>query len=167
MQNQPTLKISGEVTTPTEFRFEDLAAMPDQYQIKDVSRIDQSRKGDAVTLEGLLQAVGSKSSAKYLGLHSKSDDFHASIPLEPVRQKAFVIYRLNGGPLTEKQGGPFRFYIPDYAACHTHEIDECANVKFVDHMELTAAAGFDNRPHDGQEHDELHRRQAENLNESN
>jgi DMSO/TMAO reductase YedYZ molybdopterin-dependent catalytic subunit len=161
MADEPVLTIAGELTTPRELRFEDLAALPDEYQVLDVSRIDPSRQGDAVTLQGLLQLVGAKPSAKYLGLHSASDDFHASIPLAPVRERAFVIYRLNGQPLTAKNGGPFRFYIPDYAACHTHEIDECANVKFVDRMELTAEAGFDNRPHDGEQHEELHRRQAE------
>jgi DMSO/TMAO reductase YedYZ molybdopterin-dependent catalytic subunit len=82
--------------------------------------------------------------------------------LAPVLDRAFLIYRLNGQPLSEKNGGPFRFYIPDFAACHTHEIDECANVKFVDHIELTQAMGHDNRPHDGQEHEELHQRQSQN-----
>jgi hypothetical protein len=70
-----------------------------------------------------------------------------------------LIYQLDGQPLSVENGGPFRFSIPDFAACHTHEIDECANVKFVDHIELTPAAGFDNRPHDGQSHEELHERQ--------
>jgi hypothetical protein len=52
-----------------------------------------------------------------------------------------------------------RFFIPDFATCHTDEIDECANVKFVELFELTAEKGFDNRPHDGAAHEELHRRQ--------
>jgi hypothetical protein len=52
-----------------------------------------------------------------------------------------------------------RFLIPDYAACHTDEIDECANVKFVDRIELTTEKGFDNRPHDGAAHAALHAKQ--------
>jgi hypothetical protein len=72
-----------------------------------------------------------------------------------------VIYREGGQPLPEKAGGPVRFFIPDFAACHTHEIDECANVKFVDRLELTAAKGFDNRPHDGDEHAALHAKEPE------
>jgi hypothetical protein len=111
-----------------------------------------------VTLEALLRLVGVKPSARYLGLHASKDNFHASIPLAPIRDRALLIYSLHGQPLSDKQGGPFRFYIRDYAACHTHEIDECANVKFVDHMELTTEVGFDNRPHDGAEHDALHAR---------
>ncbi len=160
MPDQPILKITGELAAPRELGFADLAALPPEQQILDVSRIDPKRQGDAVTLDGLLQLVGVKPTAKYLGLHSATDNFHASIPLEPLRGRAFLIYRLHGQPLTVKSGGPFRFYIPDFATCHTHEIDECANVKFVDHIELTAAAGFDNRPHDGQEHADLHQRQS-------
>jgi hypothetical protein len=160
MSNAPVLKISGEITVPRGLAFADLAALPPEDLILDVGRIDPKRSGDAVTLDGLLKVVGVKPNAKYLGLHSATDNFHASIPLGPIRGRAFLIFRLNGQPLTEKQGGPFRFYIPDFAACHTHEIDECANVKFVDHIELTAAMGFDNRPHDGAEHAALHERQA-------
>lgn len=160
MAQQPVLRISGEVAQPMELTFEQLSALPVEYQITDVSRIDPKRQGDAVKLSGLLQAVGIRPTAKYLGLHSQTDDFHASIPLEPVRDRAFVIYRLQGQPLSERNGGPFRFYIPDFAACHTHQIDECANVKFVDQMELTATMGRDNRPHDGLEHEELHKRQS-------
>jgi len=73
------------------------------------------RRGDAVKLTGLLELVGTNRSAKYIGLHSTLDDFHASIPLAPVRERAFLIYRLNGEPLDVKAGGPFRFYIPNHA----------------------------------------------------
>ena len=65
-----------------------------------------------------------------------------------------------GQPLDDKAGGPFRFYIPNHKACHTDEIDECANVKFVDRLEFTAEKGFDNRPHDEAEHADLHAKQS-------
>ena len=112
-----------------------------------------------MTLDGLLQLVGVKPSARYLGLHATQDDFHASIPLEAVRQRAFFIYRLAGQALANDQGGPVRFFIPDFAECHTEEVDECANVKFVDHVELTREKGFDNRPEDDQEHARLHQQE--------
>jgi DMSO/TMAO reductase YedYZ molybdopterin-dependent catalytic subunit len=150
------LAISGECEQPRSLTFDDLAGIPSEHQVPDVSRIVPGRKGDAVRLAGILQLVRPKSTAKYLGLHSSADDFHASIPLSAVADKALVIYRLEGQPLPVKSGGPVRFFIPDFAACHTHEIDECANVKFVDRIELTADKGFDNRPHDGAEHEALH-----------
>jgi DMSO/TMAO reductase YedYZ molybdopterin-dependent catalytic subunit len=150
------LSVEGQVEHARQLRFEDLSSIDSQYQVADVSRLVPGRKGDAVTLAGILSLVQPKSTAKYLGLHSSTDDFHASVPLTAVAERALVIYCLDGQPLPEKSGGPVRFFIPDFAACHTAEIDECANVKFVDRIELTAEKGFDNRPHDGAEHEALH-----------
>lgn len=154
------LTISGDVQQSRSLTFDDLAAIDSAYQIVDVSRLVPGRKGDAVRLSGILQLVQPLPTAQYLGLHSSTDDFHASIPLAAVADRALVIYRLDGQPLPIAAGGPVRFFIPDFAACHTHEIDECANVKFIDRIEFAATKGFDNRPHDGVEHEELHRRQA-------
>jgi len=154
------LTIGGEVAAPRSLSFADLAAIDAEYQVADVSKLMPGRRGDAVRLSGILKLVQPRERAKYLGLHSSSDDFHASIPLAAVADRALVIYRLDGQPLPVKAGGPVRFFIPDFAACHTEEIDECANVKFVDRIELTADKGVDNRPHDGAEHEALHAKEA-------
>ncbi|WP_425617822.1 molybdopterin-dependent oxidoreductase [Anatilimnocola sp. NA78] len=150
------LRITGEVDRPCELSFDDLAAVDSAYQIPDVSSLAGGRAGTAITLQGLLQLAQAKPAAKYLGLHSQADNFHASIPLEGVREKAFLIYQLNGEPLSTKAGGPCRFFVPDHLACRSAEIDECANVKFVDSLELTAEKGHDNRPHDDAAHAQLH-----------
>lgn len=154
------LKIDGQVEQPFEISLEQLAALPPEHQIVDVSRFDPKRQGDAVSLVGLMELVRPKPGVKYLGLHASTDNFHASIPLEPILDRAFLIYRVNNQPLDAKAGGPFRFYIPDHKACHTDEIDECANVKFVDRIEFTTERGLDNRPHDEAEHADLHARQT-------
>ena len=73
---------------------------------------------------GILSAVGVADQASYLGLHAAHDDFHASIPLPPILNRGFVIYEQDGEPLAVAAGGPFRFAIQDFAACHTSEIDE-------------------------------------------
>ena len=156
MTDETLLRITGDVATPRQLTFADLVAIDPQYQIADVSSLAGGRKGTAITLEGLLQIAGVKDSAKYLGLHAAADDFHASIPLEGVREKAFLMYALEGQPLSAKSGGPCRFFVPDHLACRSAEIDECANVKFVDTLELTAAKGHDNRPHDDAAHAALH-----------
>jgi hypothetical protein len=155
------LKITGEVERPLALSFANLAALDAAMQVTDVSRLDPKRAGDAVTLAGLLKNAGAKPSAQWLTLHSATDDFHASIPLNAVRDTAILIYRLNGESLPVKSGGPFRFFIPNFAACHSAEVDECANVKFVDHIELSSQRGHDNRPLEDREHAELHRRQEE------
>jgi DMSO/TMAO reductase YedYZ molybdopterin-dependent catalytic subunit len=160
MTDSILLRITGEVAAPRELTFADLAAIDPQYQIPDVSTLAGGRKGGAVTLEGLLQLAGVKPTAKYLGLHAAADDFHASIPLDGVREKAFLIYQVDGQPLSAKAGGPCRFFVPDHLACRSAEIDECANVKFVDTLELTTAKGFDNRPHDDAAHAALHAKET-------
>ena len=105
-----TLTITGLVARPAELSEGDLAAIDGKHQIADVSRLDPKRKGQAVTLAGLLAHVGATSEAAWLGLHSSTDDFHASIPLAAVRDRAVVIYRLDGRPLPASQGGPVRFF---------------------------------------------------------
>jgi len=157
--NQPLLTISGEVETPRTLTFTDLAAIDPAQQIVDVSRIAAGRKGDAVKLSALLELARPKGTAKYLGLHAAADNFHASVPLAAVAERGIVIYRLDGQPLSKQSGGPVRFFIPDHTSCKLDEIDECANVKFVDMIELTAERGFDNRPHDEQEHAALHEKE--------
>ena len=150
------LRVDGKVDKPVELTFASLEALDASQRIIDVSQFDPKRTGDAIKLSGLLDLVGIHAEANYIGLHGTLDNFHASIPLEPVREKAFLIYRVGGEPLDVKAGGPIRFYIPDHAACHTEEIDECANVKFVDHIEFTIDKGCDNRPQDDEEHEKLH-----------
>jgi DMSO/TMAO reductase YedYZ molybdopterin-dependent catalytic subunit len=155
--SEPKLTIDGEVEQARQLGRAELAAIDAAYQVPDVSRLDAKRKGRAVRLAGVLALVGVKPAARYLTLHATADDFHASVPLEAVRERGIIIYELDGRPLPASAGGPVRFYIPDYAACHSAEVDECANVKFIDRLELSAQPGQDNRPHDEKEHAALHR----------
>jgi len=157
--SESLLAVHGDVARPLSLTYDDLAALSADAQVADISRLDAKRKGDAVKLDAVLKLAGVKPSARYLTLHSSTDDFHASIPLEVVRERGLLVYRLEGEPLPVKAGGPFRFFIPDFAACHTQEVDECANVKFVDLIELSQERGQDNRPSEEEEHAKLHERQ--------
>lgn len=154
----PSLAIDGEVERARAFSIEDLASLDAGKLIADVSAIEPKRRGRGIWLSALLQAVGAKASATHVTLHASADDFHASVPLSAVADRAFLIYALGDGPLPSSAGGPFRFFIRDHAACKTAEVDECANVKFVDRIELTAGPGQDNRPRDETEHAKLHDR---------
>ncbi|MGD9646526.1 MAG: molybdopterin-dependent oxidoreductase [Pirellulales bacterium] len=154
--NETMLAVDGEVAAPLRLSFGDLAALADQ--VPDVSQRVPGKNGGGVALTAVLGAAGIKPSAAWITLHASADDFHASIPLESVRDQAILVYRLGDEPLPAASGGPVRFLIPDVAACHTHEVDECANVKFVDRLELSAARGVDNRPEDERAHAALHRR---------
>ena len=153
---QARLIVDGHVDTPQSLSFAELVAMAEEHQVRDVSRFDPKRQGDGIKLSGLLQLAKVRNDADYLGLHSSADDFHASVPLKALGESPFLIYSVAGQPLPSDAGGPYRFFIPNHAACHTDEIDECANVKFVDRIELTVGKGFDNRPEDDEEHQRLH-----------
>ena len=158
--NQPLLRVDGEVSRPLELSFEDLKAFPEADQVQDVSRFHPARNGDGVTLKSILERIGPSPAATYLTLHATDDDFAASVPLAAVRDEGIVVYQLDGASLPVSQGGPVRFLIRDPAACHTDELDDCANVKFVDRIELTAGKGRDTRPQDDDEHEKLHRAQS-------
>ncbi|MFM7319716.1 MAG: hypothetical protein ACKO5E_22440, partial [bacterium] len=97
--------------------------------------------------------------ANYLTLHARRDDFHVSVPLDAVRAQGLLIYKIGNDDLAVSQGGPFRFLIRDFAACHSAELDDCANVKFLDRIELTQRKGLDTRPLTDAEHEALHARQ--------
>lgn len=152
----PRLVLDGEVEQACSLSAAELAVLAAEHQIADVAAIEPKRQGQGIWLSGLLQTARAKPTATHITLHASRDDFHASIPLAAVAERAFLIYALADGPLPTSAGGPFRFFIRDHAACKTAEVDECANVKFVDRIELTAGPGFDNRPRDEAEHAKLH-----------
>ena len=122
--------------------------MPESARIPDVSRFHPKRQGDGVTLEALLDRAGVRPEANYVTLHADRDDFHVSVPLGPVREQGIVVYRLGEGRLGIEEGGPIRFLIRDPSVCHTGELDECANVKYLSRIELTTRRGRDTRPDD-------------------
>ncbi len=104
----------------------------------------------------ILETAAVLPSANYLTLHAERDDFHVSVPLEPLRGQGIVVYRLGPDPLGVEHGGPIRFLIRDPAACHTDQLDDCANVKYLSRIELTERRGRDTRPGDEKAHEALH-----------
>jgi DMSO/TMAO reductase YedYZ molybdopterin-dependent catalytic subunit len=156
MNDPVLLKVEGLVERPLDLRFEDLEGLPAESQVPDVSRFQPARRGDGVTLEALLERARPRAEANYLTLHADHDDFHVSIPLQAVRGEAIVVYKFGGRRLGPEHGGPIRFLIRDPAACHTDELDDCANVKYLSRIELTVRRGRDTRPVDETSHAALH-----------
>ncbi len=144
MNHIATLRIEGEVATPRQFSFEELAALPDQ--IPDISTLAPGRQGCAVRLRALLDATGIGARATHLTLHADDGDYSASIPLDAVIDHAVVVYGLDHQPLPAEQGGPMRFLIPDVTACGIGEVDACANVKYLISIEASDGKGPDTRP---------------------
>jgi DMSO/TMAO reductase YedYZ molybdopterin-dependent catalytic subunit len=140
--------------------FADLAGFPDADQFTDVSRLHPSRRGDGVTLDAILDRASVSPRAKYLILHADRDDFHVCVPLEAIKGQGIVVYKLGTDALEVGHGGPIRLIIRDPAACHTGDLDDCANVKYLSHIELTERRGRDTRPETETAHDALHEAQA-------
>ena len=138
------LRIDGEVQTPCVFDFADMSALPDQ--IADVAALMPGRHGTAVRLQTLLETAGVNPQATHLTLHATDGDYAASVPLAAVADSAILVYRVDEHPLPSSQGGPVRFLIPNAEACGLGEVDGCANVKYLDRIEITHGPGKDTRP---------------------
>ncbi len=155
------LTIDGAVLRPLRLTFSDLEALPDADQVRDVSRFQPNRRGDGVALDAILDRAGVPPEANYVTLHADRDDFHVSVPLEALRGQGIVVYRLGPNRLGVENGGPIRLIIRDPSTCHTGELDECANVKYLSRIELTERRGRDTRPASEADHEALHQSQAE------
>jgi DMSO/TMAO reductase YedYZ molybdopterin-dependent catalytic subunit len=160
MSEDVALVIDGLVERPLRLTLDDLDALPEPARVADVSRFHPKRRGDGVTLEAILERAGARPEANYATLHADRDDFHVSVPLEPLREQGIVVYRLGQDRLGIQDGGPIRFLIRDPSVCHTGELDECANVKYLSRIELTTRRGRDTRPTTEAEHEALHRAES-------
>jgi DMSO/TMAO reductase YedYZ molybdopterin-dependent catalytic subunit len=154
------LVVDGAVARPLRLRFDDLAAFPAADRVEDVSRFHPGRKGSGVTLEAVLRRAEVSPEARYITLHADRDDFHVPVPLKEARAEGIVVFHLDGRPLEQAHGGPIRFIIRDPSACHTGELDDCANVKYLSRMEVTTGRGRDTRPTTDEEHAALHEKQG-------
>ena len=157
------LKITGEVERSLALSFADLAGLDSASQVIDVSRLDAKRSGDAVTLAGLLALAGAKPSAQYLTLHSATDDFHASIPLDAVRERGILIYRSAGGAVASaRQADLFASSFPILPPATLPKLMNARMLKIRrPYRTPPSQRGHDNRPLEEREHAELHRRQEE------
>jgi DMSO/TMAO reductase YedYZ molybdopterin-dependent catalytic subunit len=153
MSNPISLSVSGSVSNPASYDFDGLAAL--RGQVADVSQLAGGRDGGAVTLAAILANAEPTADAQFITIEAEGN-YSASVPLQAVREQAILIYRLGDEPLPNDKGGPVRFFIPDVAACQTDEVDQCANVKYVQHIVLSAERGEDTRPQNVKQHVDLH-----------
>jgi DMSO/TMAO reductase YedYZ molybdopterin-dependent catalytic subunit len=161
MMDDVILTVDGSVDRPLQLSFRDLHTLPEQAQIHDVSRFHPTRKGDGVALDVILDRAGVHPSANYVTLHADQDDFHVSVPLALLRGQGIVVYRIGPSRLTAEHGGPIRLLIRDPSLCHTGELDDCANVKYLRRIELSERRGRDTRPTSESDHVALHQAQSQ------
>ena len=161
MSDEIILTIDGKVERPLRLTFADLANLPGTAQVHDVSRFHPTRKGDGANFDVILDKAGVLPSANYLTLHADRDDFHVSVPLEPLRGQG--IRRLS--PRPESAGS--RAWRPDPLLDSRPGRLPHRPVRRVRQREIPEPhrahrrRGRDTRPADEQAHEELHA--AQNL----
>jgi 2-dehydropantoate 2-reductase len=127
------------VVQPVTLDREALGKLPAEHQLSDLGAIMPNMKGKAVRVQGILEVPALAIGADHVTFHSQDGQFAASLTVKQAVDHGVLIYEVDGQPLPESKGGPFRLVAPGLG-------DLCANVKGVARIELTKGPGRDTRP---------------------
>lgn len=130
------LTVEGDVAAPRSFDDAALGALQDQ--IADVAALVPGREGSAIWLRALLAEAGVLPTARFATLSSSDGKFAICVPLQPLLDRAVLLYRLGGAPLPEKKGGPVRVLLTGEVPCEGPGLDACAMVKGLGRIRVTA-----------------------------
>ncbi|MCS6305525.1 MAG: 2-dehydropantoate 2-reductase [Nitrospira sp.] len=131
------VRIEGAVVQPVLFDRAAIAALPEEHQL-DVSTLMPGMKGRGIRLKGLLDVPALAIEADHVVFHASDGTYSACLTLEQARDHGVLVYELDGVPLPDTKGGPFRLITPGLG-------DLCANVKGVARIEVTKGPGRDTR----------------------
>jgi 2-dehydropantoate 2-reductase len=133
------LRIEGAVVQPVTLDRESLTKLPAEHQVSDLGTIMPNMKGKAIRVKGVLEVPALVVGADHVTFHSQDGQFAASLTVRQAMDHGVLVYELDGQPMPESKGGPFRLVAPGLG-------DLCANVKGVARIELTKGPGKDTRP---------------------
>ncbi len=133
------VRIEGAVVQPVSFDRAALAQLPSDCHIADVGTVMPGMSGRAVKVKGLLEVPALSIDADHVTFHSLDGKYAATLTLQQAREFGLLLYELNGEPLPDGKGGPFRLVTPGLG-------DLCANVKGVGRVEVRVGSGKDTRP---------------------
>ncbi|MBU6479711.1 MAG: 2-dehydropantoate 2-reductase [Nitrospirae bacterium] len=132
------VRIDGAVVQPVSLDRAAIAALPAEQQL-DISTVMPNMKGKGIRLKALLDVPALAINADHVTVHSGDGKYSACLTLAQALEWGVLLYELDGEPLPESKGGPFRLV--------THGLgDLCANVKGVARIEVTIGRGTDTRP---------------------
>jgi 2-dehydropantoate 2-reductase len=134
-----TVAIDGAVVQPVSLDRTTIKQLASEHQIDDVSKKMPSLRGRAITIKGLLDLPALSIDADHVTFHSADGRYAATLTLAQAKAFGLLLYELDGEPLPEAKGGPFRLVTPGLG-------DLCANVKAVSRIEVRVGAGKDTRP---------------------
>jgi 2-dehydropantoate 2-reductase len=132
------VRIEGAVVQPVSLDRAAIAALPAEHQL-DISTVMPGIQGKGIRLKALLDVPALAIKADHVTVHSGDGKYSACLTLEQAKSFGVLVYELDGAPLPESKGGPFRLVTPGLG-------DLCANVKGVARIEVTVGAGRDTRP---------------------
>ncbi|HSN03346.1 MAG TPA: 2-dehydropantoate 2-reductase [Nitrospira sp.] len=133
------VRIDGAVVQPVSFDRAAMQQLPGEYHVQDVSTVMPGMMGKAIKVKGLLDVPALGIKADHVTFHSLDGKYAATLTLQQARDFGLLLYELNGEPLPEGRGGPYRLITPGMG-------DLCANVKGVGRIEVRVGSGKDTRP---------------------
>lgn len=131
------VRIEGAVVQPVSFDRAAIAALPVEHQL-DIATVMPGMKGRGIRLKGLLDVPALAIEADHIAFHAADGTYSACLTLQQARDHGILVYELDGAPLPDTKGGPFRLVTPGLG-------DLCANVKGVARIEVTKGLGRDTR----------------------
>ncbi|MGQ0555510.1 MAG: 2-dehydropantoate 2-reductase [Nitrospiraceae bacterium] len=131
------VRIEGAVVQPISFDRAAIAALPAEHQL-DIATVMPGLKGRGIRLKGLLDVPALAIEADHIAFHAGDGKYSACLTLQQARDHGVLVYELDGAPLPDTKGGPFRLVTPGLG-------DLCANVKGVARIEVTKGLGRDTR----------------------
>ena len=133
------VRIDGAVVQPVSFDRAAMQQLPGECHVQDVSTVMPGMMGKAIKVKGLLDVPALGIKADHVTFHSLDGKYAATLTLQQARDFGLLLYELNGEPLPEGRGGPYRLITPGMG-------DLCANVKGVGRIEVRVGSGKDTRP---------------------
>ena len=133
------VRIDGAVVQPVALDRDALRQLPAEHHVEDVGTVMPGMAGKAIRVKGLLDVPALEIDADHVTFHSLDGKYAATLTLKQASDFGLLLYELNGQPLPDGKGGPYRLVTPGLG-------DLCANVKGVGRIEVRIGNGKDTRP---------------------
>jgi DMSO/TMAO reductase YedYZ molybdopterin-dependent catalytic subunit len=131
----PSLLLGGLIEAPAELPWKEQSRL----RVRDVSEVAGGFAGDAVAVAGLIDRAAPTASATHCTVVSDDGHYRASVPIDDLRSKGWLVFRLDGEPLPRERGGPLRLVVPEGRTL-------CWNVKSVVELVFTEGPQPDSVP---------------------
>ncbi|HBN78081.1 MAG TPA: hypothetical protein DD473_20180 [Planctomycetaceae bacterium] len=117
-----------------------LAQLPADFHISDISKMISGRQGSGLKFRSLLESLKPEGvNIELISLKASHDQFEKSIQWQLIPVGAVLVYEIHGEEIPLEKGGPFRLYVPGTVVCGQAELDNCVNIKHLDRIDVELA----------------------------